>query len=394
MSKSNAKQIPNKPTAPVKITKSAYAPALVLTGFNNPVGTLAWHPQKPFLVAANGSDYWFMTWDIQALFNQHNQSPSSPQHEYIEIGNTQPLIAWSSDGKHLAVVNNETNKTNNFQTNVSIYLYATNPQSPSLPKELTSKTAATSIALQTSNAILGFKWLQDRYIVTVEQDNTSKDQQFLLRMSDITQPGLHLAPFSFSGTLTLPPTITITTTPEILTISPDRSTIAISLTESILVGHVSIVEKTLKWQPAPVSPLLSGSKISTGLGYVAWSADGNEIISASSENNNNAPVFWNWRNRKPQPQALSKPARNNSSGYAARPTAIASNPASTHPCFAVGYDNGDVYLWNAVKGSSPIETLDTGGINAQVVAMTWSQDGHWLAASFGDINASILIWKL
>ncbi|MBV9258858.1 MAG: hypothetical protein JO215_12660, partial [Ktedonobacteraceae bacterium] len=121
-----------------------------------------------------------------------------------------------------------------------------------------------------------------------------------------------------------------------------------------------------------------------------WSADSNKVITLDSSISSGGLAFWNWRESKPQPHALGAPDQDRSVTF----SVLAGNPASTTPCFATGNDNGEVSLWNAIAEALPIKTLDNGGIAGPVVAMAWSQDGHWLAASFGDTNASILIWKL
>ncbi|HEV2660808.1 MAG TPA: hypothetical protein VGU68_09415, partial [Ktedonobacteraceae bacterium] len=75
-------------------------------------------------------------------------------------------------------------------------------------------------------------------------------------------------------------------------------------------------------------------------------------------------------------------------------SALACNPARTNPGFATGNQSGEVYLWQFADKSSPLKTLDSNGITEAVTALAWSHDGHWLAASFSDDNASILIWKI
>jgi WD40 repeat protein len=62
--------------------------------------------------------------------------------------------------------------------------------------------------------------------------------------------------------------------------------------------------------------------------------------------------------------------------------------------FAAGTKDGKIYLWSGETRKLPIRTLATPDINAAVVALSWSPDGQWLAASYEDPDATILIWKI
>jgi WD40 repeat protein len=78
-------------------------------------------------------------------------------------------------------------------------------------------------------------------------------------------------------------------------------------------------------------------------------------------------------------------------------TALAWSPAPTSTQLAAGSRDGKVYIWNVnpqlnVGNSEPARTL--AGVNAEIEALAWSVDGHWLAAGYNDAHHSILIWKL
>lgn len=365
-------QQPGSAKAPTTaiITRNPNAPTLVLTGHSYPAATLAWHPQKRILVSAGAQDDWMITWNIDTLLQHPHQSPLYMKRMYLTTGNIQPLTAWSSDGKYLVVVNNTTNSS---EHKVSLDLYTLNAKT--LIPEPT-----LSIPIPTQNLIDGMGWLHNKYIITVEQDNNNT--QFLMRMVDITQPKVQSEPALFKNQ-SLASAINSSTTTNILAISPDNSTVAITLSDSsVLVGQASIAGNKIIWQAHARS--LQSQAI--GLASAAWSADNHKIITlADSELD-----FWNWQENNPQPQPLNISSLNSPLLF----SSLVSNPASTTPCFATGTNTGQVSLWNATSGATPIKTLNNGGISGPVVAMAWSLDGRWLAASFGDVNASILLWKL
>ncbi len=378
-STSGTKQGATQPEATVKITKSPDAPMFVLTGHNQPAETLAWHPQKHILVSASGQDARMITWDIDTLLKQPLKTPSYTERAYIK--NPSPLEAWSSDGKYLAIISNGSSLSGQ---NIPIDLYTLNAQT--LVPEQT-----TTLTIPTQNTIYGFGWLQNRYFVTVEQGIT-QNPQFLLRMSDITQPKTTLAPVIFKNmNLAVNTGTNLSIIMNALAISPDNSTLAICLADSILVGQINRVGNTLAWK-ASTSPLQSlTNSLTDSLVGVAWSADGSKIVSADVEHPAFVPTFWNWHESKPRPQASGIPDQNNPPPAL---SALATNPASITPCLATGNNNGEIMLWNATAGALPIKTLNNGGVSEPVVALAWSHDGHWLAASFEDTSANILIWKL
>jgi WD40 repeat protein len=61
---------------------------------------------------------------------------------------------------------------------------------------------------------------------------------------------------------------------------------------------------------------------------------------------------------------------------------------------AAGTKDGNVIIWNYLKNTQPAGTLNSGGLNAEVLALAWSADGQWLAASYKDNDSTILIWKI
>jgi eukaryotic-like serine/threonine-protein kinase len=349
-------------------TRDLDAPLYIFTDFNQKVNALAWHPQQNLLAAASADDGQVITWNI-ALPKPSNKPPVYTQRQLLAGVDT---VAWSADGKYLAMA---TSGTNSSVNNVTLALQSLNPRTLLL-------TQKSSIAIPTSNVITGLGWLQKKYLITVEFD-INDDTKSFMRITDSTQPQKQWTP------------IPLVSTYPSLAISPDGSKVAIGQTKSVLVGNVIAIESTPKWHPL-ISPLQPEptSDIADTLGYVAWSADGKEIITTNAANNEGQPAFWNWQDHKSQLQPLKMPvAASDPTGVTIRSEAIVGNPASITPGFAIGYENGAIYLWNAKVGTEPVRTLKTNR-HAPVDTMAWSPDGQWLAASFEDTNASILLWKL
>ncbi len=364
---------PHVSTPPKATTRNPDLSVFTLTSFNYPAGTLNWSPQRHFLAAASGQDAWLITWDIDAFISQPGKAPMYKQRVNLPVGNSSPLEAWSSDGRYLAVVNNNSSFSGN---RISIDLNIFNAQTVSLSQ-------VTELPLSAENTISAFGWLQhNAYLITAEQ---YPGEPAIIRLTTAAQPQKQWKLTTFGGTLTS------------LAIAPDESTIAIGLVDRVLIGEVRFTGDTPAWyQLIPsLQEATSVPAYQVSLGAVVWSYDGNQIISASSATSNGGPAFWRWRESKPQPQPLNLPTASSAvSSSTLSPSAIVGNPASTGPGFATSYNNGSILVWNTVEGTEPSRTLDTMGITKPVVAMAWSHDGKWLAASFSDTNASILIWEL
>ncbi len=377
----NTRQTGTTQTPTAGNTPRPGGPALVLTGHDLPVDTLAWSPQKHILISASGKDGWRISWDIDTLIKQPGKTPLYTKRDNIS-SNSHPLEIWSPDGKHLAIVNNDVNPLLNTGK-VSLDLYTPDPKTG-----IPGSPANVSIAIPTTNTIYGAGWIQNKYLITLEQHSstlTDNNTQLLLRLSDITQPRVQWQPAILQKNIALKTNI--------LAVSPGNSEVAIALFPSaIIVGQASISDNKTNWQE-PIAPLQFSTNptyIPSELVGVAWSADGNNIIALSSDYSRNRLTFWKRRDSKPQPHALQIPEENANEGF----TVLTANPMTSDTAFATGSQKGSVYLWKFVEGSLPAKILDTAGISDPVTAMAWSPDGQYLAAAFGDTNASILIWKI
>jgi serine/threonine protein kinase len=377
----NIRQTDTNQTPTAGTTLRPGGSALVLTGHDFPADTLAWSPQKHILISMSHQDDWRISWDIDTLIKQPGKTPLYTKRD-VASGNSPSLEVWSPDGKYLAVVNNGADSRSQ---KVSLDLYTPDPKTgiPGYP-------ASVSIPIPTTNTIYGVGWIQNRYLIILEQYSsiTNNNTQLLLRMSDITQPHMQWQPAILHDIAGM-----YITDKNIFTVSPDNSEVAIAVPSgAVIIGQASISGNKTNWQEriAPLQfstdPLYRPSSL-TG---VAWSADGNNVVALASDSSRNRLTFWKWRDSSPQPHALQIPEDNANEAF----PILIGNPVANDPGFATGGDKGTVYLWKFVEGSLPIKRLDTGGMSVPVTAMAWSPDGQYLAAAFGDTNASILIWKI
>ncbi len=371
--------------APITSTTPAAARAgapMVLLGHDKSVTSLAWMPQRNVLASASGNDGKAMLWDIDQLVKQPNKSPQYANDEFIDLAQN-TIIAWSPDGKSLAIGNSTHDAANHSIVEI-------NPPSSTL----SFAKNAPQVTMPDGDTIYGLAWRNNKQFVTLSQtfDFSLKDtnnNKFMLRLWDVTQPKVQPQPVVFNGYFSSSST-TVSIATNMAAFSPDGSQLAIlPYGNTVLIGQVSAVGNTTKWQLAHSLPFQPDQDLKDD-SAVAWSADGNSVVALSDNPSPQGLVYWNLRERKLQPHALSIPGNDSSAQF----TALACNPASTNPGFATGDQNGEVYLWQFADSSSPLKTLDTNGITGIVTALAWSRDGHWLAASFSDANASILIWKI
>jgi WD40 repeat protein len=125
-----------------------------------------------------------------------------------------------------------------------------------------------------------------------------------------------------------------------------------------------------------------------------WSSDEQSIVGTLTVDRDytsvSVPAFIkNWHTGKADIRMLKEPDTKDE--Y--RPLLVC-NPASITPGVALGTSLGEVFLWDLKEDSAPVRKLDSGGIQGYLRALSWSPDGHWLAASIQDRNAAIVIWKL
>ncbi len=356
---------------------------MVLLGHDKPVSSLAWTPHRNVLASASGNDGKAMLWDIDQLVKQPNKSPQYANYEFIDLASN-TLVAWSPDSKSLAIGNSTHDAANHSIVEI-------NPPSSTL----NFAKNAPQITVPDGDTVYSLAWLNNRQLITLAQHldlklNDPNNNKFMLRLWDTGQPKVEPQPVVFQGYFSQPTAATASIATNAAAFSPDGSQLAIlPHGKTVLIGRVSIVGNATKWQLTHSLQIQTDELFNDNVG-VGWSADGNSVVALANNPYKQGLVYWNMRENKPQPHALIIPDNDSSTQF----TTLACNPVSTNPGFATGNQNGEVYLWQFADNSSPLKTLDSNGITQTVTALAWSRDGHWLAASFSDDNASILIWKI
>ncbi|HEV2655107.1 MAG TPA: serine/threonine-protein kinase, partial [Ktedonobacteraceae bacterium] len=378
-SHNGGKPAPITSTTPAAVRAGA---PMVLLGHDNPVSSLAWMPQRNVLASASSKEGKALLWDIDQLVKQPNTSPQYAHYEYISFsGNT--LVAWSPDGKSLAISEGKglvDSSAVEINTPSSTLSFAKN---------------APQITVPDGDTIYSLAWLNNRQLITLAQHLDLKlddpnNNKFMLRLWDTAQPKIQPQPVVFQGYFSQPTAAIASIGTNAAAFSPDGSQLAIlPHGKTVLIGRVSTVGNATEWQLTHSLQIQTDEIFNDNVG-VGWSADGNSVVALANNPYKQGLVYWNLRESKPQPHALIIPDNDSSTPF----SALACNPARTNPGFATGDQNGEVYLWQFADKSSPLKTLDSNGITQAVTALAWSRDGHWLAASFNDANASILIWKI
>lgn len=355
---------------------------MVLLGHDKPVTSLAWMPQRNVLASASGDDGKAMLWNIDQLVKQPNTAQQYANYESISIA-LNALVAWSPDGKSLAIGNDGDDTADHSIVEIN---------APS--NALSFAQNAPQIIVPDGDKIYGLAWLNNKQLITLAQplalnfDNPNNNK-FMLRVWDTAHPKVQPQPVMFQGYFSSSSTNVAATT-NMVAVSPDGSQLAIlPYGNTVLIGRASAVNNSTTWQLTHSLPFQPDQDIKDD-SAIAWSADGNSVVALANYPYQQGLVYWNLRENKPKPHALIIPDNDNNLQF----TTLACNPAGTNPGFATGNQNGEVYLWQFADNSSPLKTLNTNGITGIVTALAWSRDGHWLAASFSDANASILIWKI
>ncbi len=376
----SVKPVRTQGTKPTAVRAGA---PMVLLGHDKTVTSLAWMPQRNVLASASGNDGKAMLWDIDQIVKQPNKSPQYANDEFIDLAQN-TIIAWSPDGKSLAIGNSTHDAANHSIVEI-------NPPSSTL--SFMKKTP--QISVPDDSTIYGLAWLNNKQLVTLAQFLDSDPRHFdnnklLLRLWDTTQPKVQPQPAVFKNSYLSLSNSNQSISTNMVAVSPDGLQVAIlPYGKTVLVGRLSSAGNATQWQLTHSLQFQTEEILNDNSG-VGWSSDGKSVVALANSASKQGLVYWNVRESKPQPHMLLIPDKDSDTQY----SALACNPASTNPGFATGNQNGEVYLWQFADKSSPLKTLDTNGITGIVTALAWSHDGHWLAASFSDANASILIWKI
>jgi serine/threonine protein kinase len=337
-------------------------PDLILRGHTKPVTSLAWSLQPTTMLASVADDGTALLWQIkQSQQLAVKLSPTAKQ----SFQPSRPLqIAWSSDGKFLAIGNTGKGQSG---TSTSIDMYTGDLQK-------TAPGYNTSLIISDIPSIAGLEW-QNQYLISLAtQPPSTGKKQLQLNLWDSQQSQQQLTPISIAGSL---PTKRSNNSP-ILQVSPDTSSLALEEAEGVVIGQIKASGTTIQWQQQ-LGPVKPDGQIKA----ISWMPGGTALTALATKNNKDFTLsYWN----------VQKETGQDSLSANAIFTTIAWCPAPTSKLLAAGSQDGRVLIWN-YGGSNVPATLNS-NLNAEVIALSWSTDGQWLAAGFNDKDASILVWNI
>jgi serine/threonine protein kinase len=360
-------------------------PALSLLAHTQPISSLAWSPTESHMLASAGKDSQVMLWDVPAIAQGQASKiiPQAKQH-FNSTTYDPVLLAWSAGGDALAIANaSSTPEANGQLFDMTIKMYKNDLSAPDPRYDESWMTFLRTLD------ITDMTWGPGTNIITITKPyELAGKSKYRLEFRDPLDPKFKLKTiweFGFGYSVTVSPA--------------DQSTVAMGILEGVLVGQPLLSASTAQWKSPPL--MLTFDKTKPGFvkpaSSVTWSPDGQYVASITN------PIFipkyiqsqlnvWNIAKGDSSRLALSLPT----SGTVL--TKLAWSPAPTSTLLAAGSQDGAVYLWQVNPGSLegnalPIRSL-IGLSGAQVTALAWSADGHWLAAGYNDTNDSVLIWKI
>jgi WD40 repeat protein len=230
----------------------------------------------------------------------------------------------------------------------------------------------------------GLIWLKQYFLVAAWNDPAESEKPGYLGMWDTRQPDVMAQPIKLSEVFT---TRTALDPRRTLAVTHDGKGMAIGTTNGALIGSTEIIENAVVWQPTPPGLLQyqSGNNL-IEVKALAWSANGKNLVALPKNGTSSAPIVWKIQDNSKSQLLLPSPSTNFN--------VLAMSPIADKIVLAAGTEEGKIYIWNGSVSSVPSRTLKSGGIRGKVLALSWSFDGQWLAASYDDQKASMLIWKL
>jgi len=360
-----ARRGPHAPPPAHPAASAGTLPPVAITAvFNRAVSHLAWSPTASRLLAVSqdatslGNGVCRL-WELSAA--SQTTPPVSLAVQNFDTAGNGLLPAWSPDGSTIALAN--------AALGAEVRLYRSD----------LSALAATAISLSRQANFCGLCWPVQSTLITLEVGPRSDN--LLLRTWEMQHRPLVpiTVPVNQEPGLEL-----ITATPPNMLAVSVRGVIALGFGAGLQVGTIASVNRQATWQA--LSPLLS---VQGEVGIIGWSATG-RYLAASGGANPSAHLLGLW-DAAAQYRALD-PALDFSQ-LSSVPVCFAWGPASGEHLLAVGGMCGQIGLWSVGERATPVR-LFAGTAAGSVRSLAWSADGRWLAASYDDSAASILIWRL
>jgi len=285
------------------------------------------------------------------------------------------MLAWSPDGKYLAIGNSNTQGTLSYNT-IDIYTSDLGRTAPGYSQ---------SIKAQSTTPLDGITWLDDTHLLaTGDNLQPSLNQNFFAWVWDVANPQLQSKPVTINGLLA---TLSSGSQASTLVTSPDGKLVAIGLSSSFMLGQFGLKGDLTTWNQ--FGDILQFSGTTPTVIGITWSP-GSRFVVALGDASPTKFYAWDVQNLNQAPTMFQLPAS------ATRLTATAWCPVANSILLAAGSQNGGVFLWNVGQSQFPGRQLKIPA-NLQgklVLGLTWSHDGQWLAARYQDINDTILVWKV
>jgi serine/threonine protein kinase len=352
----------SKTTTTLSPTPDPNGPDLILRGHTKPVTSLAWASQSSTMLASAADDGTVLLWQIKP--SQQLAVKLSPSVRQSFHPSSSLQIAWSSDSKFLAIGNTGKGKSG---ISASIDMYTGDLQK-------TAPGYNTSLIISDIPSLAGLGW-QNHYLISLATQSIQTSQkQLQLNLWDTQQPQQQLEPISIVGSLS---TDSSNRSP-ILLASPDGNSLALAEAEGAVIGQIKPSGTTIQWQQQ-LGPVKPEGQIKA----ISWMPGGTALTALATKNNKDFTLsYWN----------VQKETGQDSLSTNAVLKTIAWCPAPTSKLIAAGSLDGRVLIWN-YGGSNVPATLNS-NLNAEVITLSWSTDGQWLAAGYNDKDASILVWNI
>jgi serine/threonine protein kinase len=349
-------------------TPDPNGPTFTLLGHNQPVTSLAWSTQKNVLVSA-ADDGTIKLWNLQ----QYRQQATIMRNVVTQsiTAASGMIVAWSQDGKYVAIANTGTN-ADNSKVYINIYTGDLSGPAPGYSQPL---------QVPSIEQLEGMGWIGSRYIITaVHVTDASTRDRIQIGLWDITQPKLQ-------PNLALIYDQSLNATPQRLAVSPDNRYIALPLAINLMIGQASLNGNDVQWQQIGIPQF---ADLASTTEAIVWLPDSRHFIAYNDEQPSKL-MGWDVQHLHNAPISFNLPNSNTIL------TALTSCPVVGTFRIAAASKDGSVYLWENFASSAspnPIRTLHSGNIKGTATSLSWSADGQWLAASYNDTYDTILVWKL